>query len=142
MAKSSWLKRAAGTGWGYTTGTAFCAALAAFNAPIWSANCYSADGISRSLARLFSTGAVVTTGYCTTAVLEFAFTTPIAPTISSFLTSRAPSSAVDCASDECFVRPWALTLKLMTVRPTCTALLNPGRSGVRYLTKTRVPNLL
>jgi hypothetical protein len=36
----------------------------------------------------------------------------------------------------------AFTEKFITVRPTCTALLYPGRRGVLYLTKTKVPNLL
>ena len=35
-----------------------------------------------------------------------------------------------------------LTEKFITVRPTWTALLKPGRSGVLYLIKTKVPNLL
>ncbi|TNV82169.1 hypothetical protein FGO68_gene9335 [Halteria grandinella] len=35
----------------------------------------------------------------------------------------------------------AFTLKLMTVRPICTALLQPGIRGVRCLMSTRVPNL-
>ena len=39
-------------------------------------------------------------------------------------------------------RRWiCLTEKLTTVRPTYTALLKLGRSGVRSLIRTRVPNL-